>query len=459
MDALSRHLLEHRQQSLDDLLAVLRIPSVSTDPAHREDMRRCAEHLAADLRRAGMGHAEVVPTAGHPVVYAEWLGAPGRPTVLLYGHYDVQPADPLAEWDTPPFEPVVRDGRIHARGASDDKGQIYMHVAAIAAHVAVNGGLPVNLRCVIEGEEECGSGNLATFLRRWRPRLDADVIVVSDSGMPSPDTPALTYGLRGLLYTEIEVRGPGRDLHSGEFGGGVRNPGDALATILAGLHDAEGRVTVPGFYDRVREPDAAERERLARAPFDEAGWLRESGAPGSYGEAGRTTLERLWVRPTCDVNGLVCGYTGAGAKTVLPASARAKVSLRLVPDQDPRELFPCFAEHVRALAGPGVTVLVHDLGGGPPFLTPPDHPMLQAAERALRRSWPQPPALVRSGGSIPVMATFRETHGLPCILMGFALPDDRPHAPNEKFDLTSFHGGAISCARLYEELAGVRGEP
>jgi acetylornithine deacetylase/succinyl-diaminopimelate desuccinylase-like protein len=453
MDALTRYLDEHQSQFLDDLINALRIPSVSSDPERKEDVLRCAEQVAADLVNAGLSHAEVVPTAGHPVVYGEWLGAPGAPTVLLYGHYDVQPPDPLELWTSPPFEPTVRDGRLYARGACDDKGQVYMHVSAFRAHFAVNGRLPVNVKCVIEGEEESGSGSLAAFLHEWQDRLKADVIVVSDTGMLGPDQPALCYGLRGLLYTQIDVTGPTRDLHSGEFGGAVQNPGNALCAIVAALKDGEGRCRVPGFYDRVRPLTEAERARFRAVPFDEAGFIREAGSPGPFGEPGYSTLERVWVRPTCDVNGLVSGYTEKGAKTVLPSKASAKVSMRLVPDQEPDELFPRFAAFVKQVTPPGVTVEVSNLHGALPWLTAPDHPMLQAAVRALGRAWPKPPAMIREGGSIPVMNTFQQVLGLPSILMGFALADDNIHSPNEKFNLSSFHQGTKSVAYLYEELA------
>jgi acetylornithine deacetylase/succinyl-diaminopimelate desuccinylase-like protein len=323
MDALTQYLESHQEQFLEDLKAVLRIPSVSTEPRYKEDMLRCARHVADDFKKAGMTRVEIVPTAGHPVVYAEWLGAPGKPTALLYGHYDVQPVDPLELWQTPPFEPTIRDGKLYARGACDDKGQVYMHVAAIQAHLKVNGKLPINLKCVIEGEEEAGSDNLEKFLREWRRQLDADVIVVSDTGMLGPDQPALCYGLRGLCYTQIDVIGPARDLHSGEFGGAVQNPANALCAIIAGLKDSDGRITVPGFYDRVKPLTQAERDVLGRVPFDEPGFIHETGSPVAFGERGYTTLERVWVRPTCDVNGLVSGYIGEGAKTVLPSFASA----------------------------------------------------------------------------------------------------------------------------------------
>ena len=439
---------------MDDLKAALRIPSVSAQPEHRDDMRRCADHIAADLRALGMTGVEVVSTAGHPVVYGEWLGAPGKPTALLYGHYDVQPPDPLDLWTTRPFEPVVRNGNLYARGAVDDKGQVYMHLKAIEAHMKVNGRLPINLKVMIEGEEEVGSENLGPFLRERRAQLDADVILVSDTAMLGPDQPALTYALRGILYTQIEVTGPAHDLHSGHFGGAVMNPANALCAIIAALKDADGRITVPGFYDRVRPLTAADRERARATPFDEAGFLHESGAPGAFGEKGYTTLERATARPTLDVNGMWSGYTGEGSKTVLPSFAAAKVSMRLVPDQDPAELFPRFEAFVQKLAPPSVKVRVLDLHSAPPYLTDPDLPALESARRALARAWTKPAVMIREGGSIPVMATFQETHpGVPSILMGFGLDDDQVHAPNEKFSLSSYHGGTRSVAYLYEELA------
>ena len=456
MDSIARYLEDHRDDFLEDLKSVLRIPSVSAQPDRRADVARCAQHIAERLRRLGMTRVEVMPTAGHPVVYAEWLGAPGKPTVLLYGHYDVQPAEPLELWHTPPFEPTLRDGKLYARGAVDDKGQVYMHVAAIEAHMKTAGKLPVNLKMVIEGEEEVGSLNLESFLRGHRKMLDADVIVVSDTGMPGPDQPALTYALRGLLYGQIEVVGPSRDLHSGHFGGAVANPAQALAAILAGLIDADRRVTVPGFYDRVRELSPAERQRFAATPFDERAFLAEAGAPEPVGERGYNTLERTTVRPTLDVNGMWSGYIGEGEKTVLPSFAAAKVSMRLVPDQDPDELAPRFEAHVKQLTPPGVRSKVVGMRGSPPFLTDPDHPMLEAARRALARVWKKPAVMVRDGGSIPVMTTFQHTHvGLPSILVGFGLDDDQVHAPNEKFSLSSYYGGMNSVAYLYEELAKV----
>ena len=453
MDALSRYLDENQGRFLRGLEQALRIPSVSAQPQHREDVKRCAEHIADRLRSIGMSRVEVVPTRGHPVLYGEWLGAPGKPTALIYGHYDVQPPEPLELWKTPPFEPTVRDGKLYARGAVDDKGQVFMHLDAIEAHMKVNGGLPINLKLVIEGEEEVGSSHLEGFLKSRRSELDADVIVVSDTAMLGPDQPALCYALRGILYTEVEVQGPAGDLHSGHYGGAVANPANVLGAMIAALKDGDGRVTVPGFYDRVRGVTPTEREAYRQLPFDERAYLDTAGAPAPSGEKGFSTLERISVRPTLDVNGMWSGYTGPGAKTVLPALAYAKISMRLVPDQDPDELFPRYEAYLQKLAPASVRVRVTSHHTALPFLTDPGHPMLEAARRALKRVWPKPPVMIREGGSIPVMTTFQRTHGLPCILMGFGLDDDQVHAPNEKFSLSSYYGGTKSVAYLYEELA------
>ncbi len=453
MDALDRYLEDNQARFLEDLKQVLRIPSISARPEHKSDVERCAHHVADEMKRVGMTTVEVVPTAGHPIVYAEWLGAPGKPTALVYGHYDVQPVEPLELWESPPFEPTVKDGIVVARGACDDKGQVYAHLKAIEAHMKVSGHLPLNLKMVIEGEEEVGSENLETFLRGHAERVRADVLVVSDTNMLDAATPALCYGLRGILYVEIELRGAGRDLHSGEFGGAVPNAANALAAVIAALKDGEGRITVPGFYERVRPLSPEEREELRRIAFDTRGFFGSAGVTTEVGEKGFSTLERLWTRPTLDVNGIWGGYIGAGSKTVIPAVAYAKVSMRLVPDQDASELFPRFEAYVKKLAPPGTTVRVRDLHGAKPFLVATDHPSLQAAKRALARAWKNPPVMTREGGSIPVMNTFTTTLGLPSILMGFGLHDDQVHAPNEKFSLSSFYGGTRSIAYLYEELA------
>ena len=385
-------------------------------------------------------------------MYAEWLGAPGKPTALVYGHYDVQPPEPLELWKTPPFEPTLRDGKLYARGAVDDKGQVYMHVKAIEAHFKVNGKLPINVKMVIEGEEEVRQRRPRRLPAGEAPALDADVIVVSDTAMPAPDQPALTYALRGILYTQIEVTGPAHDLHSGHFGGAVQNPANALSRS-----SPRSRTATAASPFRA-STIACAPSRPMSAPRSTARWtkrayLAEAGAPAPWGEKGYSTLERITVRPTLDVNGMWSGYIGEGSKTVLPSFAAAKVSMRLVPDQDPDEIFPRFEAYVKKIAPPGVTVRVIDMHGAQPFLCDPEHPMLQAAVRALERAWTKPPVMTREGGSIPVMDTFLKTHNLPSILMGFGLDDDKVHAPNEKFSMTSYHGGTRSVAYLYEELA------
>jgi acetylornithine deacetylase/succinyl-diaminopimelate desuccinylase-like protein len=438
---------------VEDLKQVLCIPSVSTDVARKGEVERCARYIADELKRIGMTSAEVLPTAGHPIVYAEWLGAPGKPTVLLYGHYDVQPPEPLEKWETPPFEPTIRGGALYARGACDDKGQVYMHVKAAEAHLKVNGKLPVNLKMVLEGEEEVGSENLEDFLRRHTDRVRADVLVVSDTGMLDAETPAICYGLRGIVYAQIDLVGPRRDLHSGEYGGAVPNPCNALAALLTALKDGDGRITVPGMYDRVRPLGAEEKEAFRRLPFDAAKFLGDVGVKVEVGEKGYSTLERIWARPTLDVNGMWGGFIGEGSKTVIASEAHAKVSMRLVPDQDPDDIFRRFEAYVKKLAPAGTTVTVQNMHGARPFLVPPEHPSMRAAQRALERAWKKPAVLVREGGSIPVMNTFSELLKLPCLLLGFGLPDDQIHAPNEKYSLTSFHGGTRSVAYLYEELA------
>ena len=456
MTSVLKWIESNRQKSVDELIEFLRIPSISTLPESGDDMVRCAEWLAARLRTAGLTRVEVLPTGGHPIVWGEWMGAPGKPTILLYGHYDVQPVDPIEEWETPPFEPAIRNGNLYARGACDDKGQVYMHVKAIEAHFRQNGKLPVNMRVLIEGEEEIGSDNLDNFIAANRDRLTADVAVVSDTSMFGKGIPSITYGLRGLAYMQLDVTGPRRDLHSGQYGGAGRNPLLALASILAKLHDADGRVTIPGFYDQVRPLSDAERKEFASLPWDEAALKKDMGVSEFWGEKGYTVLERMWARPTCDAHGLWGGFQGAGAKTVIPSRGGAKVSMRLVPDQDPVTVGRLFTEHVRKLCPPGVTLDVKDLHGAPAVLVPLDHPAIQAGSRAIEKAFGRAPVKIREGGSIPVVATFKNLLGLPTVLAGVGLPDDAAHAPNEKFDLENYQGGIRMAAYLYEEMAGIR---
>ena len=446
---LRTHAPRHRAE-LDDFL---RIPSVSAKSEHRDDMRQAAEWLVDRMLEAGLQTAELLPTGGHPVVLGEWRGAEGAPTYLVYGHYDVQPPEPLDEWLSPPFEPTERDGKLFARGSVDDKGQLYLHLKAVEAHLAEHGTLPVNVVFLAEGEEEIGSEHLEEFLVEHRERLACDAVLISDTTMFAPGLPSITTGLRGLAYMEVTVRGPATDLHSGGYGGAVVNPANALAAIIAGLKDEQGRVTIPGFYDDVRPLSDSERSSLQRLPFREEGLREEVGAPKLAGEEGFGALERIWARPTLDVNGLLSGYTGEGAKTVLPARAMAKISMRLVPDQDYRVVEEGFAEHVRRLAPEGVTVEVEALHGGQPWAAEPEGPLFQAAERALARAFGREPVYIREGGSIPIVQAFQSTFGAPVLLIGFGLPGENAHAPNEWLSLENYHKGALAIALFYEEVA------
>jgi acetylornithine deacetylase/succinyl-diaminopimelate desuccinylase-like protein len=444
-----------RDRYLAELKDYLRIPSVSADPAHRGDVRRAAGFVRDRLEAAGVGAELLERGDGNPLVYGEWTGAPGRPTVLFYGHYDVQPPDPLDEWRNPPFEPTVEGERLVARGATDDKGQSYCHVKAVEAILAERGTLPVNVKFLIEGEEEVGGATIEAFVREDAgSRLACDAVVVSDSSMYAPGQPSLIYGLKGLAYLEIRVQGPDRDVHSGTYGGAVRNPANALAWIISRLRDeATGRVLIPGFYDDVRELADWEREEFAALPFDEAAYARDLGIPETAGEEGFTTRERAWARPTLDVNGLWGGYQGEGGKTIIPARAGAKVSMRLVPDQRPDEISRRATEYVREVAPPGVRVEVLDLHHAQPTLIDARGPMVEAAMAALEAEWGRRPVRVRDGGSIPIVATFADVLEVPVLLMGFGLDDDRLHSPNEKFDIPHFFGGIHTVARFLD-LAG-----
>lgn len=455
MNAVIDFINTHRDRCLDELKTLLAIPSISALPEHKDDVRQCAEWCAQEMERIGLQNVKQMETPGHPVVYGDWLGAPGAPTILFYGHYDVQPVDPVELWETPPFEATIRDGEIYARGASDDKGQIFMHFKAIEAHMKAQGRLPVNIKLMIEGEEEVGSAHLDEFVRQQKDQLAADVVVVSDTAMFDRGVPSLCYGLRGLAYLQIDLRGTSTDLHSGTYGGGVANPAFVLAQILAQMKDRGGRVRIPGFYDDVRPLSDAEREEYKKLPFNEKQYRKSIGAPRLAGEKGYTTLERVSGRPTFEVNGLLSGFTGEGAKTVLPAVAMAKVSMRLVPDQDPGKIADLFETYVKKLAPKTVEIQVTKMHGGKPWMASLDNPYVQAAGRAIEKGFGQAPVFTREGGSIPVVATFQEVLGLPSVLFGVGLPDDRIHAPNEKLDLANFHNGVIASAFLYDEIAGV----
>lgn len=446
----------NRQRYIDELVEIVKIPSISCSSEHNAEVQRCAEYLKDRFLAAGLMRAEVMPTPLHPMVYAEWLGAPGRPTVLIYGHYDVQPVEPLDQWISPPFEPEIREGELYGRGTVDDKGQIYAHLMAVEAWMKNEGRLPINVKFIVEGEEEIGSLHLESFLAEHQTLLQADVVVISDTPMLDRGVPSICYGLRGLTYMEIEVEGPTMDLHSGSFGGIVANPANVLCQILAQLKDAEGRVTIPGFYDKVVPLTDDERARLAALPFDEQQYLALTGAPAPFGEPGYTTLERMWARPTLDVNGLISGHIGEGAKTIIPSKALAKVSMRLVPHQDPDEIAQQFIAYVNAIAPPTVRVQVRKLSAGAGFLAPYDHPAFQAAIDALEQGFDKKAVFIRDGGSIPFVNTIHRALNVPCILLGLGLPDENSHAPNEKLNLVNYHQGIISCAYLYQALAEVQ---
>ena len=435
-----------------ELFDFLRIPSVSARSEHKPDMQRAAEWLAARMGDAGLT-AEIIQTDGHPVVLGEWRKAgPKAPTVLIYGHYDVQPVEPLDLWTSPPFEPTVRDGKIFARGSVDDKGQLFLHVKALEAHLRTRGTLPVNVVVVAEGEEEIGSAHLAPFIEKHAKRLKADWVVISDTAMFAPGLPSIVSSLRGLAYFEIEVFGPSRDLHSGVYGGAVVNPATALARIIASFHDENWHVTIPGFYDKVREWPKHIREQMRGLPFDEKHYLEEVGAPAVDGERGFSTLERVWTRPTCEVNGLLSGYTGEGAKTVLPAKAMAKVSCRLVPDQEPGEIERLMETHVNRVAPKGVRVTVKHLHGGRPWRAELEGPLVQAARRALGAAFGREPIIQGEGGSIPIVGDFERILKAPVLLIGFGLPGENAHAPDEWMAEENFVKGMQAIAVLWEEL-------
>ncbi len=449
---IARHLAENRARHLSELVEFLKIPSISSSSKHAPDVARAAAFLRDEMRRLGID-AQVFPTDGHPVVYGEWLGAgPGKPTVLVYGHYDVQPVDPLDLWKSPPFEPQVRDGALYARGSVDDKGQVWLHLKAFEAWRAA-GGPPVNVKMIFEGEEEVGSAHLGSFLEKERARLAADAVVVSDSPMFGKGVPSICYGLRGLAYLQVDVEGPSVDLHSGSFGGAVLNPANALARIIASLQDASGKVLVPGFYDRVRKLTPRERANTKKLPFSRREWLASAGSPPApWGEAAFHVLERIWARPTLEVNGIWGGFQGEGAKTIIPSKAGAKISMRLVPDQTPGEIARKFTSFVKRIAPKEVKVTVTNLHGGSAFLSEVDAPAFRATERALQRAFGRKPVLTREGGSIPFTATIQEALRCPVILMGFGLPDENSHAPNERLDLENYEKGILAAFYLYEEL-------
>lgn len=452
MPSVDSYVQSNRQRFLEELFELIRIPSISTLPEHQPDVIRAAELVARRLTETGLEHVEIIPTERHPLIYADWLHAPGKPTVLCYGHYDVQPADPLELWVTPPFEPTVRNGNIYARGAVDDKGQMYMHIKALEALRAVHGSFPVNVKFLIEGEEEVGGASVAKYVPAHKDKLKADVALVSDTALYAPGLPTLCIGLRGLVYLEVEADGPSKDLHSGLYGGAAPNAVYGLVQLLAKAKDAEGRILIPGVYDDVAEPAHQEIASWRALPFDEAEFLRgEVGSSRLTGEADRMVLERVWSRPTFEVHGIGGGFTGAGSKTVIPAKAIAKVSFRLVPDQKPEKVIGAFRAWVEANTPPGIETRVNVLSASPAIVVNPDHPAIRTAAQAFSDVFGKPTVFIRSGGSVPIVGDFATHLGIPTVMLGLGLPDDALHSPNEKFNLENYYTGIKTVAHFLEQ--------
>jgi acetylornithine deacetylase/succinyl-diaminopimelate desuccinylase-like protein len=441
----------HRNEALADLQALLRIPSISTLPESKPDLQRAAQWLADKFSRLGLRHVQIMATAGHPVVYADWLNAgPAAPTLLIYGHYDVQPVDPLDEWLTPPFEPTVKGDNMFGRGATDDKGQLYVHIAAVEAYLKGAGQLPLNIKFMLEGEEEIGSPNLSAFMQTHLDLLKADAALISDSHILDPHTPVLITGVRGLAYLEVTLRGSTHDLHSGSYGGVVQNPLNALVQVLASLHDEQGRVTIPGFYEDVRDLSPAERASVNSGLLTDESVMAETGAPALWGEAGYTTAERKSVRPTLDIHGIRGGFVGAGQKTVIPAVASAKVSMRLVPDQSANKIAQLFIDHIQRIAPKTMEVSVEKMNCGDGAVVAISAPAVEAAAEAYEQGFGRRPYYMREGGSIPVVGLLDKLLHMPVVMMGFGLPDDRLHAPNEKFHLPNFYRGIETAIHYYD---------
>jgi acetylornithine deacetylase/succinyl-diaminopimelate desuccinylase-like protein len=453
MTQLETYIADNENRFLEDLKAWLRIPSISTLPEHAKDVRRAAEYAADQLRKVGLDNVEVIKTQGHPLVYGEWLKAVNKPTLLIYGHYDVQPVDPVELWESPPFEPTVRDGKLYCRGASDDKGQTMLVFKALESLMAVNGALPINVKVLIEGEEEAGGESIEHYVKTYPERLKCDTAFICDTGMPTEEIPALVFGLRGIVYTEVEIRGASHDLHSGVYGGIAPNPLHSLAILISRLKDADGHIHIPGLYDKLRPPFPEEKTFWENDPlhFNDM-LLEEMGATQFTGEAEYPPMERIGARPTLEVHGIVGGFVGEGAKTVIPAVAKAKISLRLPPDLQSGEVFTLFERAVKELAPAGVTVTVRNLHGGEGLLVEPDSPPIQAAKTALKEVYGRDPIFIREGGSIPIAALFHEILGAPVVLMGFGLPDDNLHAPNEKYSLGQFFKGLRVVASFLQKL-------
>jgi acetylornithine deacetylase/succinyl-diaminopimelate desuccinylase-like protein len=449
MEDISTYIEHHRERFLDELFGLIRIPSISSEASHKDDMVKAAEYWKKTLLEAGVDKAEIIPTEGNPVIFAEKMINPAQPTILVYAHYDVMPVDPVDLWKSPPFEPEIRDGKIFARGADDDKGQSFMHAKAFEFMVKT-GTLPCNVKFMIEGEEEVGSVHLGAFCEKHKEMLKADVILVSDTSMIAPDIPSITSGLRGLAYMEVEVTGPNKDLHSGLFGGAVANPANILTKLVASLHDEDNHITIPGFYDDVLEISIEERQKMSQAPFNPEAYKKALDIEETWGEKGYTTTERTGIRPTLDINGIWGGYTGEGAKTVIPSKAWAKISMRLVPHQDHLKVSQLFEDHFKAIAPPSVKVKVTALHGGQAYVSPTDMTAYKAAEKAYYKTYGKMPVPTRSGGSIPIISTFESILGLKSILMGFGLESDAIHSPNENYPLQQFFNGIETIVYFYQ---------
>ncbi len=452
MDNVLSFIDQNKDRYLSELKDLLAIPSVSTNPQNKSDMDRCAQWVANHMQTIGLQNVQIYPTPGHSVVYADWLNAPGKPTVLLYGHYDVQPPEPLDLWTSPPFDATIRGDNLYARGSADDKGQVFIHFKSIEAFLKNTGELPINLKLLIEGEEEIGSTHLDEFVEAHKDLLKADLVLISDSSMFAKDVPSICYGLRGLSYLQIDLVGPNRDLHSGSFGGSVHNPIQALTEIIAQLHDKNGRITIPGFYKNVRPLTKKERTAYKKLPWSDKKYAKDLGVKQLYGEKGFTSLERVWARPTLECNGIWGGFIGEGAKTVLPSRASAKISMRLVPDQKSAKIGKLVANHIKKIAPKTVQVTVRDLHGGEAAITPIDSPGVQAAIAALEKGFGKKPLYQREGGSIPIVTQFKQLLGLDTVLLGFGLPDENAHAPDEHINLDNFFGGIRTSAHFFSEL-------
>lgn len=453
MEKIINYISENFDNYLNELKQFLSIPSISALPERSKDVKKAAEFVADKLKQAGLSHVEIFNTEGHPLVYGEWLGAPGKPTVLVYGHYDVQPVDPLELWNSPPFEPVIKNGKIWGRGTTDDKGQLYIHIKSVEAYFKNNGSLPVNVKFLIEGEEETGSESLVSFLHLNKDMLKCDAVLISDTSLYSAGTPTLTYGLRGIQYMEIEVTGPKFDLHSGTYGGAVDNPINVLATMIGKLHDKNGRVTIPNFYKDVLKVSKKEKENFKRLKFNEKIYMNEIGVQGLDGEAGYSVLERTWIRPTLDCNGIWGGFTGTGAKTVIPSKASAKISMRLVPNQEPKKIAKLFSNYIREIAPKSVKVTIKNMQGGHPLLISLDDKVTIVAAKALEKAFKKRTVFMRDGGSIPILVDFVKIFKAPLVLMGVGLDNENAHSPNEHLDLKHFKLGILSSAYFFDLLS------